>query len=112
MVNDMKVCIVAEGCYPYVMGGVSSWIDSMIKSFPNIEFCILTIISDRDQSGKFLYTLPDNVTEVYESYLSDCDWSKKKKHGHRTKLNKEEYRALRSVTLDNHVEWDVLFDMF
>ncbi len=108
----MKVCIVAEGCYPYVMGGVSSWIDSMIKSFPNIEFCILTIISDRDQSGKFLYTLPDNVTEVYESYLSDCDWSKKKKHGHRTKLNKEEYRALRSVILDNHVEWDVLFDMF
>ena len=29
----MKVCIVAEGCYPYVVGGVSSWINSMIKSF-------------------------------------------------------------------------------
>ena len=86
----MKVCIVAEGCYPYVMGGVSSWIDSMIKSFPNIEFCILTIISDRDQSGKFLYTLPDNVTEVYESYLSDCDWSKKKKNEQRTNINKAE----------------------
>lgn len=108
----MKICIVAEGCYPYVMGGVSSWIDSMIRSFPNIEFCILTIISDRDQSGKFLYTLPENVTEVYESYLNDFDWSKKRKHGKRTKLNKKEYRALRSVILDNHVEWDVLFDMF
>ena len=34
----MKVCIVAEGCYPYVVGGVSGWINSMIKSFPNIEF--------------------------------------------------------------------------
>lgn len=108
----MKVCIVAEGCYPYVMGGVSSWIDSMIKSFPNIEFCLLTIISDREQSGKFLYTLPDNVTEVYEAYLNDYDWSKKRKYGHRTKLKKEEYRALRSVILDNQVEWDILFDMF
>lgn len=108
----MKICIVAEGCYPYVMGGVSSWIDSMIKSFPNIEFCILTIISDREQSGKFLYTLPENVTEVYEAYLNDFDWSKKRKYGKRTKLNKKEYSALRSIILDNHVEWDVLFDMF
>ena len=40
----MKVCIVAEGCYPYVVGGVSGWINSMIKSFPNIEFILLTII--------------------------------------------------------------------
>ncbi len=108
----MKICIVAEGCYPYVMGGVSSWIDSMIKSFPNIEFSILTIISDREQSGKFLYTLPENVTEVYEAYLNDFDWSKKRKYGKRTKLNKKEYSALRSIILDNHVEWDVLFDMF
>ncbi len=108
----MRICIVAEGCYPYVMGGVSSWIDSMIKSFPNIEFCLLTIISDREQSGKFLYTLPDNVTEVYEAYLNDYDWSKKRKYGRRTRLNKQEYRALRSVILDEQVDWDTLFDMF
>jgi len=108
----MKICIVAEGCYPYVMGGVSSWIDSMIKSFPNIEFCILTIISDREQSGKFLYTLPENVTEVYEAYLNDFDWSRKRKYGKRTKLGKKEYSALRSIILDEQVEWDVLFDMF
>ena len=108
----MKICIVAEGCYPYVVGGVSSWIDSMIKSFPNIEFCILTIISDRDQSAKFAYELPKNVTEVYEAYLNDFDWGKKRKYGKRTRLNEEEYRALRSVILDNQVDWDVLFEMF
>ncbi|MBR4083951.1 MAG: GT4 family glycosyltransferase PelF [Lachnospiraceae bacterium] len=108
----MRICIVAEGCYPYVMGGVSSWIDSMIKSFPNIEFCLLTIITDREQSGKFLYTLPDNVTEVYEAYLNDYDWSKKRKYGRRTRLNKQEYRALRSVILNEQVDWDTLFDMF
>lgn len=108
----MKICIVAEGCYPYVIGGVSSWINSMIKSFPNIEFCLLTIISDREQSGRFLYDLPENVTEVYEAYLNDFDWSRRTKYGRRTRLNKKEYRALRSVILDNQVDWDTLFEMF
>ena len=30
----MKVCIIVEGCYPYVVGGVSSWVHSLIKQFP------------------------------------------------------------------------------
>ena len=108
----MKICIVAEACYPYVVGGVSSWVDSMIRSFPNVEFCILSIISDRSQRGKFAYELPENVTEVYEAYLNDYDWSNKAKYGRRTRLNKQEYRALRSVLLDREVDWDTLFQMF
>ncbi len=110
----MKICIVAEGCYPYVVGGVSGWIHSMIKSFPQIEFSILTIITDRTQSGKFVYELPENVSEVYESYLDDFDWGKKKKYGKRTKLNQREYHALRSIVLDEDedVDWDLLFQMF
>ena len=58
----MKICMVAEGCYPYVVGGVSGWIHSMIKAFPQHEFIILAIISDRKQSGKFQYEMPDNVS--------------------------------------------------
>lgn len=108
----MKICIVAEGCYPYVVGGVSGWINSMIKSFPNIEFVVLAIISNRSQSGKFVYELPDNVTEVYEAYLDDYDWGRKPKHGKRTRLNTKQYRALRSVILNQQVDWDTLFDMF
>ena len=30
----MRICVIAEGCYPYVVGGVSGWIHSMIQSFP------------------------------------------------------------------------------
>ena len=54
----MKVCIVAEGCYPYVVGGVSSWINSMIKAFPDIEFVVLAIVANRSYRGKFVYVLP------------------------------------------------------
>ena len=67
----MKVCIVAEGCYPYVVGGVSSWINSMIKAFPDIEFVVLAIVANRSYRGKFVYELPENVSEVYELYLED-----------------------------------------
>lgn len=108
----MRVCIIAEGCYPYVVGGVSSWIHSMIKAFPQVEFVVLAIISNRSQRGKFTYELPDNLTEVYEAYLEDLDWGHKRKSGKRTSLNKEEYRALRSILLDEDVDWDTIFSMF
>ncbi len=108
----MKICIVAEGCYPYVVGGVSGWIHSMIKAFPNLEFCVLAIISNRSQSGKFLYELPENLTEVYEVYLDDFDWGNKRKYGKRTQLNEKQYSALRSIILNQKVDWNTLFDMF
>ncbi len=110
----MKICLVAEGCYPYVVGGVSSWIHSMIRSFPNVEFSILAIIANRSQSGKFVYELPDNVTEVYEAYLDDLDWDVKHRKNQRKQieLNKKQYRALRSIILNQEVDWDELFALF
>jgi len=108
----MRICIVAEGCYPYVVGGVSGWIHSMIKSFPNIEFVILSIIANRSLSGKFVYELPENVTEVHEAYLDDVDWKRGSKRGRRTRLSEKQYRALRSIILNQKVDWDTLFDMF
>ena len=67
----MKICLVAEGCYPYGVGGVSGWVHDMIKAFPNVEFVLLTLIADRSVSKKFVYELPENLTEVHEVYLDD-----------------------------------------
>ena len=108
----MKICIVAEGCYPYVVGGVSGWIHSMIQAFPEHEFIILAITTDREMSGKFEYKLPQNVCAVYEAYLDDLDWSEGKKEGRRTKLKRSDYRALRSLLMNRRVEWDAIFEMF
>ena len=74
MAGYLKVCIVAEGCYPYVVGGVSSWIHSLINSFPETEFILLTIVANRSFRGKFVYELPENLAEVHELYLEDEDW--------------------------------------
>lgn len=108
----MRVCIVAEGCYPYVVGGVSGWIHSMINAFPNVEFVLLTLIANRSQSGKFQYTLPENLTEVHEVYLDDEEWAGARKSGRKTHLNKEQYRALRSLVLNRSIDWETLFDLF
>lgn len=108
----MKICIVAEGCYPYVVGGVSGWIHSMMKAFPDVEFIVLAIIADRKQSGKFVYELPDNVSAVYEAYLDDCDWDRKSRRRKRTNLSLSQYRSLRSIILNRKVDWEPLFDLF
>lgn len=108
----MRVCIVAEGCYPYVVGGVSSWIHSLIQSFPNVEFILLTIVANRSYRGKFVYEFPENITEVHELYLEDEDWSEKRKGTHALKLNNKEYQALRSLILNQNVHWETLFELF
>lgn len=111
----MKVCIVAEGCYPYVVGGVSGWINSMIKSFPNIEFILLTIVANRSVRGKFVYELPENLTQVYELYLEDCEWEegeRERKVRKRFHLSKKERTELTNLVMNRKIEWGVIFDLF
>lgn len=106
----MKICLIAEGCYPYVVGGVSSWIHRLIQSFHGQEFIILAIVANRSWSGKFVYELPENVTEVHELYLDDCDWGRKRKR--KKSMGRNEYRAFRSLILNQEVDWETLFDLF
>jgi glycosyltransferase involved in cell wall biosynthesis len=113
MVTVMKVCMIAEGCYPYVVGGVSSWIHSIIELFPNIEFNLIAIIADRNISGKFAYELPGNLTKVHEVYLQDVDWVGNYKTGkNRVHLKKKEVEALRSLIIGEAVDWMTVFRIF
>lgn len=109
----MTICIIAEGCYPYVVGGVSSWIDSMIRSFPQYDFCIVAILADRDKRGKFAYDLPENVISVSEVYLNDEDFAPVTKiHKNRTQLQGSERYALNYMLSGDRDRWDDIFDMF
>ena len=104
--------MIVEGCYPYSVGGVSSWIHSMIQMFPNVEFILTTVVSNRSQRGQFVYELPENLTEVHEVYLQDFDWDHRKKKGKRTRLSKTQYRALRGIILNQKANWEPLFELF
>ena len=68
----MKVCLILEGCYPYVHGGVSTWMHQMIQNMPDIEFALWVIGDKSERRGKFVYELPENVTSVTEVFLDDA----------------------------------------
>lgn len=48
----MRICVILEGCYPYVTGGVSTWMHQYIKAMPEHEFVLWTIgASSRDREN-------------------------------------------------------------
>ena len=101
----MRICIVVEGCYPYSVGGVSSWIHSIIQSFPEHEFVLQTIVPNRSLRGQFMYAIPDNVSEIHELYLEDVDWERRGR-----RMNRKEANALHSLLLDQRIDWETLID--
>lgn len=109
----MTICVVAEGCYPYVVGGVSSWIDSIIKSFPEYDFKIVAILADRSYRAKFVYELPENVKSVTEVYLSDLEYTQMtRNHKSEVRLSQKEKNALNSLVSGQVDRWDEIFELF
>jgi len=62
------VCIIVEGCYPYVPGGVSAWIDWLIRSQTETSFSIVALWP-RPTSQPARYALPPNVVSLQHLYL-------------------------------------------
>ena len=60
----MRICLVLEGCYPYVHGGVSTWMHGYIQAMPEHEFVLWVIGAHAADRGKFVYELPGNVAGV------------------------------------------------
>lgn len=66
----VDVCLVAEGCYPHVSGGVSSWIDWLIRSLPEKTFGVVSIVSGREDLTP-RYERPANLTRLDVVALHD-----------------------------------------
>lgn len=56
------ICIVVEGCYPFITGGVSSWLDWLIRAQPELTFALVAITADH-HPRKVKYELPQNVID-------------------------------------------------
>jgi polysaccharide biosynthesis protein PelF len=62
------ICIIVEGCYPYVPGGVSAWIDWLMKSQPETSFSIVALWP-RPMKMKPRYAPPPNMLHLDHLYL-------------------------------------------
>jgi len=69
------VCLILEGTYPYVVGGVSTWVHSLIAGLPDVEFALVHI---RAENGRRQpkFELPANLQEMVEMTVEEAATSR------------------------------------
>lgn len=65
------VCLILEGTYPYVAGGVSSWVNDLMKELPDTTFSVVYLGVQHAKEKKMYYTLPANVYDFLEIDIFD-----------------------------------------
>ncbi|OED38418.1 hypothetical protein AB833_19760 [Chromatiales bacterium (ex Bugula neritina AB1)] len=76
-----NVCLLLEGTFPYVRGGVSSWVKQLIEGMPELTFSIVFLGGKADEYDNPAYDIPPNVVHIENHFLigSDKEPSTKKK---------------------------------
>ncbi len=67
------VCLILEGSYPFVTGGVSSWMHNLVSSLPDINFTAICILATSKEKNEYKYKLPKNISGIKVVYLHDHD---------------------------------------
>ena len=107
----MRICLVLEGGYPFINGGVSTWMHQYITEMPEHEFVLWVIGAKSEDKDKFVYKLPENVKEIHQVFLDDA--LKVKDIGvFNHHFNKKEKEALDRLVSSDHPDWDLLFEMY
>ena len=107
----MKICLIVEGCYPYVVGGVSAWVQMLIRQMPEHQFIIVSIGAEHTQRGQFRYELPPNVTELREYFLDEPLESDEADSPARP-LTAAQQQALLDLVRGTSPDWPRLFELF
>jgi polysaccharide biosynthesis protein PelF len=63
------VCLVLEGTYPYVAGGVSSWVHDLLQAHSGLRFSLVSLLPDPGWVKDRKYDMPGNVVELRHVYL-------------------------------------------
>jgi len=72
--KHVDIMLFSEGTYPYIKGGVSSWILQLIKGLPEYNFGVCFIGAQKIVDGKIMqisYEFPQNLVHLEEHYLFD-----------------------------------------
>jgi glycosyltransferase involved in cell wall biosynthesis len=66
------ICLLLEGTYPYVRGGVSSWVQQLIQGLPNYQFALVFIGASQEHYGEMYFEFPSNVCHFEKHFLNEC----------------------------------------
>ena len=107
----MRICLILEGCYPYINGGVSTWMHQYINEMPEHEFVLWVIGAKAEDRDKFVYTLPGNVVHVQQVFLDDA-LHVKDSGVFNYKFSEDEKKAHQLLVASDKPNWDLLFDLY
>jgi glycosyltransferase involved in cell wall biosynthesis len=62
------VCLILEGTYPYIAGGVSTWTHDLIRGCKDRSFHIVSLLP-KDEPRTMRYELPPNVTGISHIFI-------------------------------------------
>jgi glycosyltransferase involved in cell wall biosynthesis len=68
---EADVTLLLEGTYPFVRGGVSSWVHDLITGLPELTFSLVYLGAEKRVGETRRYELPPNVRSLYCHYLMD-----------------------------------------
>lgn len=74
----IDVCLLLEGTYPYVSGGVSTWVHQLIDAMKDIRFGIVYISPFPDPTRELKYDIPHHVVYYKDIFLHDYNLEKRK----------------------------------
>ncbi|HEU4622793.1 MAG TPA: GT4 family glycosyltransferase PelF [Burkholderiaceae bacterium] len=69
--DGVDVMLLLEGTFPYVRGGVSSWVNQIVRGFPELRFGAIFLGSRSSDYDGMKYPLPDNLVHLEVHYLHD-----------------------------------------
>lgn len=50
--ESADIALLLEGTYPYISGGVSSWVHQIITGFPDLRFAVVFLGSRPDDAAR------------------------------------------------------------
>lgn len=69
--HNPDITLLLEGTYPFLRGGVSSWVHQLIEGLPEFHFSLVYLGAERATRGEIQYKVPPNVRDLHCHYLMD-----------------------------------------
>lgn len=100
----MKICLLLEGSYPHVTGGVSTWAQLLIKGSPEHEFMIYSVGAHEKYRGKYRYDLPKNIISIKEIFLDEM-LGGKGRYGKKYRIPDDTRENLKRLITGEKIDW-------
>ncbi len=104
------VCIITEGTYPYVYGGVSSWIHNLVSSMPDITFSLVNISAQGDVFKSPKYKIPANILQFKEIFVHDYKQTHQKTKGNEQDAWRVIYEFYRTIDKNDFSLFEELYN--